>query len=302
MNNMEKADNNNTEILKTSINSQNKEILEEEMSVLERSQRYIDDFNNKKEKNVMEEEEKNNITSLKVEPKFNIIKNILNKENKNDKIINNDIQKNIKTKENNTVIHNDIIIKKNKETASSEDDINSFNNNPKNNININKNLTKNLKNNNSSEDIRNFRNVKLDLRPKENKSNFKKDVQIQNKLKFNSYTINEEKKYELEDISDDIKVNNNRSILSNNKNKGIFSQAINENLNIKKNVDNLNFEQNNRNFSIDGNNESQKNSKINYSNKVLDTYNSNTISSNTLFNSQAKSLLSEYVEDLDVIE
>ena len=111
MKNMEKADNKtNTEIL----NNQNKEILEEEINVLEKSQKYIDDFNSKKEKNLIEEEknimeeEKNNITSLNVDKKYNIIKNILNKENKNDKIINNDIQKNIKIKENNKIIHNDI--------------------------------------------------------------------------------------------------------------------------------------------------------------------------------------------------
>lgn len=315
MKNMEKADNKtNTEILKTSINNQNKEILEEEINVLEKSQKYIDDFNSKKEKNLIEEEknimeeEKNNITSLNVDKKYNIIKNILNKENKNDKIINNDIQKNIKIKENNKIIHNDIIIKKNKETASSEDDINSFNNNTKNNImsrNIHQNLTKNLINNNSTEDIsndkNNFTNVKIDLRPKDNKSNVKKDKQIENKLNIKFYTINEEKKYELEDRSDDIKVNN-ISIMSDNKNKGIFSHTMDGNINIKSKIDNINLEQNNKNFSIDGNNESQINSKINYSNKVLDTYNSNNISSNTLFNSQAKSLLSEYVEDLDVIE
>ena len=308
MNNMEKEDNNNnTEILKTSINNHNKEILEEEMNILERSQKYIDDFNNKKEKNIMEEE-KNNITSLKVDNKFNIIKNILNKENKNGKIINNDIQKNIKIKENNTIIHNDIIIKKNKETGSSEDDINSFNN-TKNNMsrNINKNFTKNLINNNSTEDIsnnkNNFTNKNIDLRAKEKKSNVKKDEQIQNKLKFKYYTINEDKKYELDNRSDDIKVNH-ISIMSDNKNKGILSHTMDENLNIKSNIDKINLEKNNRKFSIsiDENNESQINSKINYSNKVLDTYNSNNISSNTLFNSQAKSLLSEYVEDLDVIE
>ena len=156
MNNMEKADNNNTEILKTSINNQNKEILEDEMNVLERSQKYIDDdFNNKKEKNIIEEE-KNNLTSLNVDRKFNIIKNILNKENKIDKKINNDIQKNIKIKENNKIIHNDIIIKKNKETASSEDDINSFNNNARNNMS--RNINKNLINNNSTEDISNNKN------------------------------------------------------------------------------------------------------------------------------------------------
>jgi len=308
MNNMEKEDNkNNTEILKTSLNSQNKEILEEEMNILERSQQYIEDFNSKKDKNLIEEEEKNNITSLKVDKKYNIIKNILNKENNNDKIINNDVQKNIKIKENNTIIHNDIIIKKNKETASSEDDINSFNNNnAKNKIsrNSNKNLAKNLINNNSTEDISNLNNyakVKMDLRPKENNSNAKKDEQIRNNLAFKSYTINEEKKYELEDRSDDIKVND-RSIISDNKNNGIFSHTIDENVNNKNKNDNINFEENNRNFSFNANNESQANSKINYSNKVLDTYNSNNISSNTLFHSQAKSLLSEYVEDLDVIE
>ena len=296
MNNMEKADNNNTEILKTSINNQNKEILEDEMNVLERSQKYIDDdFNNKKEKN--------NLTSLNVDRKFNIIKNILNKENKIDKKINNDIQKNIKIKENNKIIHNDIIIKKNKETASSEDDINSFNNNARNNMS--RNINKNLINNNSTEDIsnnkNNFTNLKIDLRLKENKSNVKKAEKIEKKLNSKSYTINEEKKYELADRSDDIKVNN-ISIMSDNKNKGIFSHTMDENLNIKYKFDNINLEQNNKIFSIDGNNESQMNSKINYSNKVLDTYNSNNISSNTLFNSQAKSLLSEYVEDLDVIE
>ena len=303
MNNMEKADNNNTEILKTSINNQNKEILEDEMNVLERSQKYIDDdFNNKKEKNIIEEE-KNNLTSLNVDRKFNIIKNILNKENKIDKKINNDIQKNIKIKENNKIIHNDIIIKKNKETASSEDDINSFNNNARNNMS--RNINKNLINNNSTEDIsnnkNNFTNLKIDLRLKENKSNVKKAEKIEKKLNSKSYTINEEKKYELADRSDDIKVNN-ISIMSDNKNKGIFSHTMDENLNIKYKFDNINLEQNNKIFSIDGNNESQMNSKINYSNKVIDTYNSNNISSNTLFNSQAKSLLSEYVEDLDVIE
>ena len=303
MNNMEKADNNNTEILKTSINNQNKEILEDEMNVLERSQKYIDDdFNNKKEKNIIEEE-KNNLTSLNVDRKFNIIKNILNKENKIDKKINNDIQKNIKIKENNKIIHNDIIIKKNKETASSEDDINSFNNNARNNMS--RNINKNLINNNSTEDIsnnkNNFTNLKIDLRLKENKLNVKKAEKIEKKLNSKSYTINEEKKYELADRSDDIKVNN-ISIMSDNKNKGIFSHTMDENLNIKYKFDNINLEQNNKIFSIDGNNESQMNSKINYSNKVIDTYNSNNISSNTLFNSQAKSLLSEYVEDLDVIE
>ena len=234
MNNMEKADNNNTEILKTSINNQNKEILEDEMNVLERSQKYIDDdFNNKKEKNIIEEE-KNNLTSLNVDRKFNIIKNILNKENKIDKKINNDIQKNIKIKENNKIIHNDIIIKKNKETASSEDDINSFNNNARNNMS--RNINKNLINNNSTEDIsnnkNNFTNLKIDLRLKENKSNVKKAEKIEKKLNSKSYTINEEKKYELADRSDDIKVNN-ISIMSDNKNKGIFSHTMDENLNIK---------------------------------------------------------------------
>ena len=170
---------------------------------------------------------------------------------------------------------------------------------------MSRNINKNLINNNSTEDIsnnkNNFTNLKIDLRLKENKSNVKKAEKIEKKLNSKSYTINEEKKYELADRSDDIKVNN-ISIMSDNKNKGIFSHTMDENLNIKYKFDNINLEQNNKIFSIDGNNESQMNSKINYSNKVIDTYNSNNISSNTLFNSQAKSLLSEYVEDLDVIE
>ena len=158
-------------------------------------------------------------------------------------------------------------------------------------------------------------------RIKEIKSNNKSSKKYGKHLKLKSLTIAENKRINFRDRFEGIKAkklklsdkNNNMQI------KNIHTKRENDisnerhlytmdgKLNLKNNFTNTTLEQSKNNYSSEENDNNQMNEDMSYENKALESYNSNTIesgnnnNSNALLYSQAKSLLSEYVEDLDVI-
>ena len=128
------------------------------------------------------------------------------------------------------------------------------------------------------------------------------DIKINNKL-LNSEEINENEKNKFENnyFNNDY---NNKKI---NDNYLYSTDGI---INIKPNT-NIKFENIKKNYiNNDNDNDNEKINQINSErinkNNEVNLYNQNSINidekNNALFHSQAKSLLSEYVEDLDVIQ
>ena len=335
MDNMEKMGSNTSEKFtkffdKDSIKNQN--LFEEEMSILKQSQKYI---NEEEEENIQNIEKNNNFNSLDINEEDNS-QDLINKDKKdNNKEKNKSINKNNsinKKNELNSIINNEIIIKRNKESIENEIDMNkniNINNNIKQKILYNSNLTDDINNdkisfqnlNISSNEKSSRRDNKALLKEKsENnlKNEYDKIKQLGNINKSEQYTT-DNNKIKYQDANDDIKINNKMlySDIINDKNKienSYFNNDYkNENINnhyfystdgiinIKPNT-NLNF--GNKNLNNENNKQLNseiinKNNELNYNQSAIINDNNNN---NMLFSSQAKSLLSEYVEDLDVIE
>ena len=340
MNNMDKIDNNNSSKFKiffekNSIDSRH--LLEEEMSILKQSQKYFDDDDNEQcdenyENN--KEEENSNFASLEITEDVDIIRDVI-KKGSNDSVTNNEERNNISNinqlNEISSIINNEIIVKKNKGSINHEDDISTINSN----VVKSKNFKKKLFNNNFMEDINKYKapilsntfykNMPLNLainsnRIKEIKSKNKSSKKYDKNLKIKSLTTVGNKKINFRDRFDGIKAKKLKLSEHNNMHiKNIHTKRENDidnerhlytmegKLNLKNNFTNTTLEQSKNNYSSEETENNQMNEDMSYENKALDSYNSNTIesgknnNSNTLLYSQAKSLLSEYVEDLDVI-
>ena len=276
-----------------------------------------DDIINKDKKNKDKNKfnTSNNQNNKKISESSSFINNeIIIKRNKESIDIENDINKNINKNINNN------IQQKNLYNSNSTDDINnnkiSFQNvniSPKERINIGNT------NNNSTNNLVGTK--------KENilKNDNIKSQQLEKKLKIDPYNT-DINKLKYQDMDDDIKINNkllySEEINENEKNKfennyfnnDYNNKNINDNylystdgiINIKPNI-NIKFGNIKKNYE---NNDNEKINQINSErinkNNEVNLYNQSSINidekNNALFHSQAKSLLSEYVEDLDVIQ
>lgn len=340
MNNIDKIDSNNSSKFKIFLEKSsidNRHLLEEEMSILKQSQKYFDDDDNEQcdenyENN--KEEENSNFASLEITEDVDIIRDVIKKES-NDSVTNNEERNNISNinqlNEISSIINNEIIVKKNKGSINHEDDISTINSN----VVKSKNFKKKLFNNNFMEDINKYKapilsntfykNMPLNLainsnRIKEIKSKNKSSKKYDKNLKIKSLTTVGNKKINFRDRFDGIKAKKLKLSEHNNMHiKNIHTKRENDidnerhlytmegKLNLKNNFTNTTLEQSKNNYSSEETENNQMNEDMSYENKALDSYNSNTIesgknnNSNTLLYSQAKSLLSEYVEDLDVI-
>ena len=340
MNNIEKIDSNNSSKFKIFFEKSsidNRHLLEEEMSILKQSQKYFDDDDNEQcdenyENN--KEEENSNFASLEITEDVDIIRDVI-KKGSNDSVTNNEERNNISNinqlNEISSIINNEIIVKKNKGSINHEDDISTINSN----VVKSKNFKKKLFNNNFMEDVNKYKapilsntfykNMPLNLainsnRIKEIKSKNKSSKKYDKNLKIKSLTTVGNKKINFRDRFDGIKAKKLKLSEHNNMHiKNIHTKRENDidnerhlytmegKLNLKNNFTNTTLEQSKNNYSSEETENNQMNEDMSYENKALDSYNSNTIesgknnNSNTLLYSQAKSLLSEYVEDLDVI-
>ena len=340
MNNIDKIDSNNSSKFKIFLEKSsidNRHLLEEEMSILKQSQKYFDDDDNEQcdenyENN--KEEENSNFASLEITEDVDIIRDVIKKES-NDSVTNNEERNNISNinqlNEISSIINNEIIVKKNKGSINHEDDISTINSN----VVKSKNFKKKLFNNNFMEDVNKYKapilsstfykNMPLNLainsnRIKEIKSKNKSSKKYDKNLKIKSLTTVGNKKINFRDRFDGIKAKKLKLSEHNNMHiKNIHTKRENDidnerhlytmegKLNLKNNFTNTTLEQSKNNYSSEETENNQMNEDMSYENKALDSYNSNTIesgknnNSNTLLYSQAKSLLSEYVEDLDVI-
>ena len=340
MNNIDKIDSNNSSKFKIFFEKSsidNRHLLEEEMSILKQSQKYFDDDDNEQcdenyENN--KEEENSNFASLEITEDVDIIRDVI-KKGSNDSVTNNEERNNISNinqlNEISSIINNEIIVKKNKGSINHEDDISTINSN----VVKSKNFKKKLFNNNFMEDVNKYKapilsntfykNMPLNLainsnRIKEIKSKNKSSKKYDKNLKIKSLTTVGNKKINFRDRFDGIKAKKLKLSEHNNMHiKNIHTKRENDidnerhlytmegKLNLKNNFTNTTLEQSKNNYSSEETENNQMNEDMSYENKALDSYNSNTIesgknnNSNTLLYSQAKSLLSEYVEDLDVI-
>lgn len=340
MNNIDKIDSNNSSKFKIFLEKSsidNRHLLEEEMSILKQSQKYFDDDDNEQcdenyENN--KEEENSNFASLEITEDVDIIRDVI-KKGSNDSVTNNEERNNISNinqlNEISSIINNEIIVKKNKGSINHEDDISTINSN----VVKSKNFKKKLFNNNFMEDINKYKapilsntfykNMPLNLainsnRIKEIKSKNKSSKKYDKNLKIKSLTTVGNKKINFRDRFDGIKAKKLKLSEHNNMHiKNIHTKRENDidnerhlytmegKLNLKNNFTNTTLEQSKNNYSSEETENNQMNEDMSYENKALDSYNSNTIesgknnNSNALLYSQAKSLLSEYVEDLDVI-
>jgi len=340
MNNIDKIDSNNSSKFKIFFEKSsidNRHLLEEEMSILKQSQKYFDDDDNEQcdenyENN--KEEENSNFASLEITEDVDIIRDVI-KKGSNDSVTNNEERNNISNinqlNEISSIINNEIIVKKNKGSINHEDDISTINSN----VVKSKNFKKKLFNNNFMEDVNKYKapilsntfykNMPLNLainsnRIKELKSKNKSSKKYDKNLKIKSLTTVGNKKINFRDRFDGIKAKKLKLSEHNNMHiKNIHTKRENDidnerhlytmegKLNLKNNFTNTTLEQSKNNYSSEETENNQMNEDMSYENKALDSYNSNTIesgknnNSNTLLYSQAKSLLSEYVEDLDVI-
>ena len=295
-------------------------------------------FNNSEEN---EEKNNNNLNTLEVNEEDipdNIIKDINENKNSNNFIYKN---RNKRNDINNNIINNEIIIKRNKESIDQINELNNINNNNRNisNKNLyNNNLTDDinneklkLQNSNDTENLKinseiiNKYNTFKEKKSNKNKNNNIKNQHLDNK-KIETYNTDNNNKIKLQSIDDDIKTENklfNSEEINNTNEKNRFTnnffyhynnnEIINNDymystdgkINIKSN-NNLEFGKSEKNLT---NNENVKkfDTEINNKKKEINLNNQNSINfeennNNILFHSQAKSLLSEYVEDLDVIQ
>ena len=327
MDNMEKMGSNNSKNGENFKNlyykNSNDNLFEEELSILKQSQKYLIDDENEKEYYKIDSKNDNALNTLQnsnIENNYDDInKNNKDKERNNSKKNENILNKN-KTSKNNKLnevnnssfIKNEIIVKRNKESIEQQNDTN------------NKISNKNLYNNDLTDDINKeklpFKNANLSahlINTGLNK-NTKKEKNIKNKDTVNEN--NSEKnnnRIRFENLDDDIMIQNKLFISedsNNEKNRNTTNYFYHYNNNDIINdghmysTDGKVNVKHNDNIIID-NNEKNNNEKeyinTDNSNKEMNLYKISSVNNddnNILFHSQAKSLLSEYVEDLEVLQ
>ena len=325
MDNMEKMGSNNSKNGENFKNlyykNSNDNLFEEELSILKQSQKYLIDDENEKENYILDtknavlntfqnSDKENNYDDInknnndKERGNSKINKNILNKNkiNKNNKI--NEVN-------NSSFINNEIIVKRSKESIEQQNNIN------------NKISNKNLYNNNLTDDINKEKlslkntNMSAHLLNTGLNKNIKKEKNIKNKDSVNEYnTEKNNNRIRFENLDDDIKMQNKLFISedsNNEKNRYTNNYFYHYNNNDIINDDHMYSTdgkvniKNNGNIKID-NNEKNNNEKeyinTNISNKEMNLYKISSVHNddNNMLQSQAKSLLSEYVEDLEVLQ
>jgi hypothetical protein len=297
MDNMEKIGSNSSykyqNIFENNKNTiENDNMFENEMNILKESQKYLDDDNddikqrNKNEKSI----EKNYIN--------------INIDNENDNDIedyfNNKDTLNKNKREINTIINNDVIIKRNKESLDFQHNINkkhkSFNTDiradkKKENISYHK-----IDISNSYKGKKQYHNKKL---LKNRNYNYNSQSFTEGNISKNKFTeLDEDIKMENKTLNQNI---NHKNFIFNNE--FIFNDEIDKkdflyNTDGRDNRKNEKLETIKKKFGNDDNNFEESNN--------LNFYNTNNINANENNNllkySQNKSQLSDYVEDLDVIQ
>ena len=275
---------------------ENDNMFEEEMNILKESQKYLDENNDIK---VFDKKENS------IEKKYISIENDNDNDNNNDNeyYFKNQDNLNKNKREINAMINNDIIIKRNKESLDIQNNLNKKN-----------------------------RFYKIDI---SNSIKRKEHYNKKNKLKNRNYNYNSQSftegnisKNRFTELDEDIKIEN-KTLNQNIYHKNImFNKDFNENSERnnylyntdsrvnRKNITNENFgkiknkfDNDDNDIDNDDNNYDEDNYKINNNNtnsNNLNFNNTNNINldenANLLKYSQTKSQLSEYVEDLDVIE
>ena len=307
--NMEKMGNNSSNKYKNIFNNkktiENDNIFDEEMNILKNSQKYLD------EKNEIKDFNKNEI--------FMENDNI-NINNNEEDLFKNQINLNKNKRGINSIINNDIVVKRNKESLDIEQ-------------NLNKKIQKNkLCNNSINGDINNEKmttqktNISNSYSNKNTETNVKKNKLRNRNYNFNSQSFTEGNNLtqnKFTEMDEDIKIDNktlnqnmrhkivninNDFNIDDEKEKTDFLYNTDGRMNIKSKKIEI-FEKSKNKENNDKNkyekNEFDKNHNLNNSND-FDLYNVNNINTNEnnnlLINSQNKSQLSEYVEDLDVIQ
>jgi hypothetical protein len=274
MDNFEKMGNNNTGEFKqfmdkNLINNQN--LFEEEINILKQSQQYLNDRNDNNGNDLSFKNEEENIIKDN-----NDIKNKVKMDIKINKIMNNKMRtknnnisskKNLKIENENSInkkdVNDDIQRSLYKDNKDFIDDINI------------KKTSQILTTNISTNEKINYNSIKIN-----------EDEQIEKKLNKNSFRKNDNNYKEFQDNSDDIKANSELSVSHNEEYQ--FTTFDNNN---NSKIDNKQIP-----FNIEG-----RNNYVDLKNSQFINSDNNQNNSN-LFMSQTKSLLSEYVEDLDVIK
>jgi hypothetical protein len=284
------------------------------MNILKESQKYLDENNDIK---VFDKKENS------IEKKYISIENDNDNDNNNDNdneyYFKNQDKLNKNKREINTMINNDIIIKRNKESLDIQNNLN------KKNRTFNTDIINRNKNNK-------IPFYKIDIT---NSIKRKEHYNKKNKLKNRNYNYNSQSftegnisKNRFTELDEDIKIEN-KTLNQNIYHKNImFNKDFNENSERnnylsntdsrvnRKNITNENFgkiknkfDNDDNDIDNDDNNYDEDNYKINNNNtnsNNLNFNNTNNINldenANLLKYSQTKSQLSEYVEDLDVIE
>ena len=322
MDNMEKIGSNSTNKYKKIFDNNTNEheiLLEEEKNILENSERYVNKNNDIKEYNKNEKSEE--IYSSSNDNDNEDIKEINNIQNDNN------LNKVKHQREINSLINNEIVVKRNKESFENENNKNiKININYENNeidkkydlnLNDNDDILKNeqkkfqkisisnpkiLKENNSKKNKVKYRNYNF------NSQSFTEGNFTQNKftetdedLKIGNRTLN--RNFKQKNLSNDIVINTDSDKKDELYNTdGIFNMQSKKEEIFMKFQNKLNNNGNENNYEAMNLNTNDKSRKINNLNLYNNNDNNIDENNNLLYQSQTKSQLSEYVEDLDVIQ
>ena len=273
---------------------ENDNMFENEMNILKESQKYLDDDNNDiKQRNKNEKSIEKNYININIDNE---------NDNDNEDYFNNKDNLNKNKREINTIINNDIVVKRNKESLDFQHNLN------KKNKSFNTDLRANKKKDNIS-----FHKIDIS-----NSIKGKKKYHDKKQLKYRNYNYNSQSFTEgnlsqnkFTELDEDIKIENKTLNQNINHRNLIFNNDFNFNDEIdidkkdflyntdgRDNRKNEKLEMMKNKFNNDDNNFEESNN--------LNFYNTNIINANEninlLKNSQTKSQLSDYVEDLDVIQ
>ena len=282
---------------------ENDNMFDEEMNILKDSQKYLDEKNDTKEMNKKENSIDKNYINIDNDNEDN---------NDNEYYFKNQYKINKNKREINSIIDNDIIVKRNKES-----------------LDLQNNLNK--KNNPNSTDTHGITKEKISFHKIDISNLIKtRDKYHKNKVKNRNYNYNSQSftdgnitPNKFTELDEDIKIENKTLNQNINHKNLIFNNDFNFNEDrgrknclyntdgrvSRKNIKSENFGKIRNKFVKDDNEYDKNGYKTNndntYSNN-LNIYNTNNINpdgiNNLLKISTTKSQLSEYVEDLDVIE
>ena len=319
MDNMEKMGSNSSSKYKKIFNKEtnkNENFLEEEKNRSKDDQKYIEENDDIKENNINEKYFQNDGLHSENEDiiKINDFNNNINNKSSKNK---NNLNKSKNKREINSLINNDIIIKRNIESIENENNINNKKDikNELDNLNINNNI--------NNEKIKEQKINELDQRkikpkiPNRNKilnrninfnsQSFTESNHTKNKftetdedIKLENKTFNLATKPKIDQLNNDKDVNNEIDTKDN-----FYNTDEKINIKSKKNeiINKIKTKFKNNNYgSLDLN--KNKNISNAYNSKLNNniTINADENLNNLLFHTQTKSQLSEYVEDLDVIQ